>query len=381
MEGFGILRAQFKDLADFDAADDFDGCAAVRAFVAGDHVADGRDRHVFEVPRRIDVLIVIAGLIGTGDAVWDVHSRRVDEDEERFIIRFVSAHGAHVARLEAVSFQVVFRSRFDDVAADEVLDSDIIDFMVAADHAEDRLFAINGESDGFNRLFDGDVEELGQVFNSRAVRRFDEFYVFGFFCRHFQGLGDSLFDIGCIVAFRARYDFGFSGLGQGHELVRMVAADLATVGFDRLEVQAAARKDARISIVFILIALVQAFFIDVEGIGVFHDEFTAAHEAETRADFVAVLILHLPQRDRHLLVRTQLIADQGRNQFFMGRAEAETIAVAVFQFEHFRAISIPAARFMPDFSRLHNGHHDFLSADVFHFFANDGFDFEFDPAA
>ena len=72
MEGFGILRAQFKDLADFDAANDFDGCTAVRAFVAGDHVADGRDRHVFEVPRRIDVLIVIAGLIGTGYAIGDV---------------------------------------------------------------------------------------------------------------------------------------------------------------------------------------------------------------------------------------------------------------------------------------------------------------------
>ena len=141
MEGFGILRAQFKDLADFDAADDFDGCTAVRAFVAGDHVADGRDRHVFEVPRRIDVLIVIAGLIGTGYAIGDVHGRRIDEDEERFIIRFIGTHGAHVARLEAVGLQFVFRRRFDDIAADEILDGDVIDFMVAADHAEDRLFA------------------------------------------------------------------------------------------------------------------------------------------------------------------------------------------------------------------------------------------------
>ena len=280
-----------------------------------------------------------------------------------------------------MGLQFIFCGRFDDIAADEVLDSDVIDFMVAADHAEDRLFAINSKGDGFDRLFYGDVQELGQVFNGRAVRRFDEFHIFCVFCRHFHGLGDGLFDIGCIVAFRARYDFGFAGLGQGHKFVCMVAADLTAVGFDRLEVQAAAREDARVSLVFILIALVQAFFVDVEGIGVFHDKFAAAHEAETRTDFVAVFILHLPQGDRHLLVRTQFIADQGRNQFFVSRTEAEMIAMAVFQFEHFRTISIPAARFMPDFSGLHDGHHDFLGADVFHFFADDGFDLEFDPAA
>ena len=253
--------------------------------------------------------------------------------------------------------------------------------MVAADHAEDRLFAVDSESDGFDRLFDGNVEELGQVFNGRAVRRFDEFYIFGVFCRHFDGLRNGFFNICCIIALRARYDFGFAGLGQGHEFMGVIAADLAAVGFDGFEIQAAAREDARIGIVFILIALVQAFFVDVEGISIFHDELTAAHEAETRADFVAVFILHLPQRDGHLLVRAQFIADQGRNQFFVCRPEAEMIAMAVFEFEHFRAIGIPAARFMPDFSRLHNGHHDFLGADVVHFFADDGFDFEFDPAA
>ena len=57
------------------------------------------------------------------------------------------------------------------------------------------------------------------------------------------------------------------------------------------------------------------------------------------------------------------------------------IPMAVFQFEHFRPIGIPAARFVPDFSRLHNGHHDFLGADVVHFFADDGFNLEFDPTA
>ena len=49
----------------------------------------------------------------------------------------------------------------------------------------------------------------------------------------------------------------------------VIAADLAAVGFDGLEIQAAAREDARIGIVFILIALVQAFFVDVEGISIF----------------------------------------------------------------------------------------------------------------
>ena len=55
------------------------------------------------------------------------------------------------------------------------------------------------------------------------------------------------------------------------------------------------------------------------------------------------------------------------------------IAMAVFQFEHFRTVGIPPSRFMPDFSRLHDGHHDFLGADAVHFFPDNGFDFQFHP--
>ena len=101
MKGFGILRPQFKDLADFDAADDVNRCAAVRAGVAFDHGADGRNGNVLEITGRVDVLIVIARLIGPGNAVRNGHSRRIDEDEEGFIIGFVGIDRTHIARLEA----------------------------------------------------------------------------------------------------------------------------------------------------------------------------------------------------------------------------------------------------------------------------------------
>ena len=123
----------------------------------------------------------------------------------------------------------------------------------------------------------------------------------------------------------------------------MAAADLAAIGFDLLELQAAAREDARIGVVHDLVILVQPCFVSIKGIAILHDKFTAAHEAQTGTDFVAVFILHLPERKRQLLIGTQFITDERRNQFFMCRSQAVLVVVAVRQFEHFRAIGIPAA--------------------------------------
>ena len=78
------------------------------------------------------------------------------------------------------------------------------------------------------------------------------------------------------------------------------SADGAAVCFYRTERKTAAGEDLTVCIVHILIRFIQSFFIFVKGICVFHDKFTAAHQAETGTAFVTEFILDLIQGERKL---------------------------------------------------------------------------------
>ena len=63
--------------------------------------------------------------------------------------------------------------------------------------------------------------------------------------------------------------------------------------------------------VHLVVGLAHAVLVDVEGVGIFHDEFARTHDAEARTDFVAELGLDLVVVDGQLLVAAQL-APRGR---------------------------------------------------------------------
>ena len=65
----------------------------------------------------------------------------------------------------------------------------------------------------------------------------------------------------------------------------------------------------------------------------------------------------------------------------MSRAQTVLIIMTVGKFKHFRPVYIPTARFLPDFGRLYNRHHDFLGAGRIHFMTDNIFDFKNDPSA
>jgi hypothetical protein len=112
----------------------------------------------------------------------------------------------------------------------------------------------------------------------------------------------------------------------------------------------------------------------VEAVGVLHDEFAAAHEAEARADLVAELRLDLVERGGQLLVGAQLVAHQARDELFVRGAQAQAVAVAVLDAHELGAVVVPTAGLMPDLRVLQNGHHHFLGADAVHLVADDGLD-------
>ena len=165
------------------------------------------------------------------------------------------------------------------------------------------------------------------------------------------------------------------------ELVGAGTADGAVVGFNRAEVQAQAGEHVAVGLVHTVIGDLQRSGVCVEGVGVLHDEFAAAHQAEARADFVTEFGLDLVQVDWQLFVAVQLVAAQVGDHFFVGRAHAELATVAVFKAQQFRAVLFPTAGLLPQLSWLDTRHQHFQSACSVHFFANNGFGLAHDPQA
>ena len=107
-------------------------------------------------------------------------------------------------------------------------------------------------------------------------------------------------------------DFVLAGFGRDHEFMGEFSAHDAGVGLDRDGLQAAALKNARVGVIHFLVARLRGFVGGVEAVGVLHDEFLGAHEAEAGADFIAELGLDLVEILGQLAVGTQFAGHQGR---------------------------------------------------------------------
>ena len=150
-----------------------------------------------------------------------------------------------------------------------------------------------------------------------------------------------------------------------------VAADGAGVGFHGAEIETHAAEDLMIGFLHGSVASVCAFVVHVEGVGILHHEFTAAHETETGAHLVAELGLDLIQIQRQLTVGLHFAAQKVGHDFFMGGAEAVVAVMPVLEAQEFLAVLLPAAGFLPQFGGLHHGKQHFDGACGVHFAADD----------
>ena len=119
----------------------------------------------------------------------------------------------------------------------------------------------------------------------------------------------------------------------------------------------------------------------MEGIGIFHQEFTCTHDAETWPDFVTELGLYLVVVHRQLLIAADLAPGDIGNDLFMCRSETELALVTVMETQQFRAILFPATGFLPQFGRLYRRHQQFQCTGAFHLFAHNGLDLAQHPQA
>ena len=100
----------------------------------------------------------------------------------------------------------------------------------------------------------------------------------------------------------------------------------------------------QIGVVVLLVGNIQAGGIEIEGVGILHDELAHAQQTGFGARLVAEFGLDLIPDLRQLFVAAQFAARDGGHDFFVRHAEAEVAAETVFQAEHVVAHDVPAAR-------------------------------------
>ena len=111
-----------------------------------------------------------------------------------------------------------------------------------------------------------------------------------------------------------------AGIGQDDEFVAEVAADRPGVGAHRDRLQAHPREGAEIGHEHAVVGRLGALEVEVEGIGVLHQEFARAHDAEARPHLVAELPLDVVEVERQVLVRLDVGAEDLRHHLLVGRA-------------------------------------------------------------
>src|SRR5579885_267022 len=156
-----------------------------------------------------------------------------------------------------------------------------------------------------------------------------------------------------------------------HELVGLRAAHRARTGLDDVVLDAAAVEDFFVRLALMPERHVESGAVNVEGVGVLHDELPESHQPRLRALLVAELGLNLVPHLRQLLVRAYLVARNRSENLLVREAETEVGSFAVFEAEHRLAHHGPAPRLLPKLRGVERGQEELLPAYRVHLLAYD----------
>src|SRR5215475_12406561 len=154
-------------------------------------------------------------------------------------------------------------------------------------------------------------------------------------------------------------DRGLAGFRQHDELMTEVAADWPRLRSHRDRLQSHACKGAQVSDKHLVVRPPRPGLVDVEGIGVLHQEFTTAHDAEPRALLVAEFPLNMIEIERQAPVRLHIGAEDLGDHFLVGRPVQKLALVPVGDAQHLRAIRVIATALAPEIRKLQCRHEQF----------------------
>ena len=150
-----------------------------------------------------------------------------------------------------------------------------------------------------------------------------------------------------------------------------IAADRPRVGLHGHRLQTHARERPQIGDEHAVIGLPRAIGVEIEGIGVLHQELAAAHDAEPRAHLVAELPLDVIEVFRQVAIGLHRIAEDLRDLLLVRRPEQHVALVPVLDAQHLRAVIAVAPALLPDLRRLDGGHQELDGASPVLLLAND----------
>ena len=96
--------------------------------------------------------------------------------------------------------------------------------------------------------------------------------------------------------------------------------------------------------------------VEVEGIGVLHQELAPAHQPEARPHLVAELPLDVIEVERQILVGAHIGAEDLGDHLLVGRAVEHVALVAVLDAQHLLAVGLVAPALAPQVGRLDGRH-------------------------
>ena len=160
-----------------------------------------------------------------------------------------------------------------------------------------------------------------------------------------------------------------------------IAADRAGFGAHRDRLQSHPREGPQVGDEHPVVGAPRRGLVDVERIGILHQEFAAAHDAEARALLVAEFPLDVVEIERQAFVGFHVSAEDLGDHFLVGRPVQQFALVPVGDAQHFRAVGIVAAAFAPEVGELQRRHQQFERAGAVLLLAHDLLDLLQHPQA
>ena len=135
-----------------------------------------------------------------------------------------------------------------------------------------------------------------------------------------------------------------------------VAADRARGRLHRHRLDPEPLEGAQIGEHLRIIAVARTGLVEVETVGVLHQELAPAHHPEARADLVAELPLDMVERARQLAVALDVPGEDRGDHLLVGRAVEHVAVVAILDPQHFGPVGVIAPRLAPQVGRLQRRH-------------------------
>ena len=166
-------------------------------------------------------------------------------------------------------------------------------------------------------------------------------------------------------------DRRLAGFGQDDEFVAEVAADRPGIGLHRDRLQPHPGEGPQIGDEHLVVGPFGAGRVEIEAVGVLHQEFAPAHHAKARPHLVAEFPLDVVEDLRQIAVALDRGADDLGDLLLVGRAVQHLTVVPVADAQHLLAVIVVAAALAPQLGRLDGRHQDLQRAGAVLLLAHD----------